>query len=299
VTDSSFPGDPYDLRSLFKAIGRFGAQRALDVAPTERQKADAPVEMIDEAPSEITAEALEVEGFVDGIQATLCVTHREQRPIYLCYVGAAAVGSGARVVGMREQLRLICADADADFVRGISAGVPIEQLIDQTPPELERDAHRLVGSSRDNLERSLVDDLLSQGCGNLVLDGSLIGRPRDRRLVGVVKTTNRQWLENESVLWSLPVGWRSPRFKIGSALGEGAERYSCYVQMTDKTSGAWNLGLIRLESFDPEILDALAARCLLERQGSRSGDLRWDRHMASVRAVEEFLRSRRPSVFSL
>jgi len=290
----------YDLRSLFKSIGRFGAVRALDVSPTERPKADVVVEMLDELPSQITAEPLQVAGFVDGIQATLCVTHREQRPIYLFYVGAAALGEGSKPVGLRERLALICSDSDAEWVSLISAGVPIEQLVDATPPELERDAHRLVGSARDHLERALVADLLAQGVGTLVVDGSLVGRPVDRRLVGVVKTSQRQWLDDESVLWRLPEGWRSPRFKIPAGQGGmGVDRYSCYVQMTDKSSGAWNMGLIRLESFDPDVLDSLAARCLLERQGSRSGDMRWDRHMASVRAVEEFLRSRRPSVFAL
>jgi len=290
----------YDLRALFKSIGRFGAVRALDVSPTERQKADVEVEMLDTEPSEITAAPLEVAGFLDGIQATLCVTHREQRPIYLFYTAAAALGAGAVPIGMRERLSLICSDTDAEWVAGISAGVPIEQLVDATPPELERDAHRLVGSARDQLERTLVDDLLAQNWGTIVVDGSLVGRPHDRRLVGVVKTTQRQWLADERVLWGLPEGWRSPRFKIPVGAGSiGVERYSCYVQMTDKSVGAWNHGLIRLESFDPDILDALAARCLMERQGSGSGDMRWDRHMGSVRAVEEFLRSRRPSVFSL
>jgi hypothetical protein len=290
----------YDLRALFKSIGRFGAQRALDVSPTERPKADVEIEMLDEYPAEVVAAPIEVAGFVDGIQATLCITHREQRPVYLFYVGAAALGEGARAVGVRERLALICADTDAEWVSQISVGVPVEQLVDATPPELERDAHRLVGATRDHLERTLVNELLEQGVKTLVVDGSLVGRPADRRLVGVVKTSQRQWLNDESVLWSLPEGWRSPRFKIPAGQGGmGVDRYSCYVQMADKSSGAWNLGLIRLETFDPEMLDPLAARALLERQGSRSGDMRWDRHLASVRAVEEFLRSRRPSVFAL
>jgi hypothetical protein len=290
----------YDLRALFKAIGRFGGERALDVSPTERPKADVAIEMIDAAPAKITSPPLAVDGFVDGIQATLCVTHREQRPIYLFYVAAAALGDKAVPLGVRERLSLMCSDTDAEWLAGVSAGVPIEQLVDATPPELERDAHRLVGTTRDALERSLVSDLLDQNCGTLVLDGGLTGRPADRRLVGVIKDTNRQWLADESVLWGLPEGWRSPRLMIpAGATGVGVARYSCYAQMTNKAESGWNTGLIRLESFDPDVLEGLAARCLIERQSSRSGDMRWDRHMASVRAVEEFLRSRRSAVFSL
>ena len=290
----------YDLRSLFKAIGRFGAVRALDVSPTERPVVDVVVEMLDTEPAKVTAAPLAVEGFVDGIQATLCVTHREQRPVYLFYVAAAALGPRAVPVGVREQLSLVSAEADQEWAEGISMGIPLEVLVDTTPPELERAAHRLVGSTRDALERSLVTDLLAQGRGPLVLDGSLVGRDVDRNLVGVIKSTQRQWLPDESGLWRLEEGWRSERFKIPAGTsGMGVDRYSCYVQMVNKERGAWNLGLIRLEAFNPDLLDPLAALCLNERQGSRSGDMRWDRHLASVRTVEEFLRARRPSVFSL
>ena len=65
------PQRTYDVRALFKAIGRFGAVRALDVSPTERPMADVEVEMLDVAPVEVTGAPLLVEGFVDGVQATL------------------------------------------------------------------------------------------------------------------------------------------------------------------------------------------------------------------------------------
>lgn len=298
--ESTTEGGPvYDLRALFKSVGRFAGQRALEVAPTERVKVDVEVEMLDAASSTVSSTPLDVHAFVDGVQATLSIAHREQRPVYLYYAAAGALGRGAVAVGLREKLSLVCSDADAAWVSQLGGGIPIEQMANASPPELERNAFRLVGLVRDTLERELVGDLLEEGCETLVLDGSLTGRPTDRRLVGVVKSTQRIWLSDESLLWRLEEGWRSPRFKIpAGASGSGMDRYSCYVQMTDKRHGAWNEGLIRLESFDADTLDALAARCLAERQGSRSGDRRWDRHLASVRATEEFLRSRRPSIFA-
>jgi hypothetical protein len=290
-------GASYDLRTFFKSLGRFGAVRALDVSPTERTKSEEDITVFDEKPAAVTGPALSVGGFLDGIQATLCVTHRMQRPVYLYYCAAAVLGEGAKEVGLREALSLLCSDHDAEWLAGLEGGLPIDQLADDTPPELERAAHRLVGLTRDNMERSLVRDLLEEGCDTLVIDGSLTGRPIDARLVGVVKTTASQWLDDESSLWSLEEGFRSARFLVRGK--DHVERYSCYLQMTDKADAAWNAGLIRLETFDADLLEPLAVLCLNERQGSLSGDRRWDRHLGSVAAVEKFLRSRRPAVFEL
>lgn len=288
----------YDLRSLFKAVGRFEAHRALDVSPLERQAAQAQVEVLDETTRELDGDALEVAGFVDGIQATLCVTHRHQRPVYLYYVASGAVGSETSVLGAREKVGLVCAENDVEWATTIASGVPIETMGGGSPPELERRAHQIVSGARDAIERELISSLLRQGCGNLVVDGSLLGRDADARLFGVVKTTQSQWLDDESGLWGLRQGWRSPRFRI-LGTGEAVDRYSCYVQLTDKSDGAWNNGLIRVEAYDLDSLDALGFRCLAERQSSSSKDPRRDRHLGSVLVVEEFLRARRPAIFEL
>jgi hypothetical protein len=267
------------------------------VSPTERTKSEEDITVFDERPVAVAGPALSVEGFLDGIQATLCVTHRMQRPVYLYYCAAAVLGEDVKIVGLREALSLLCCDHDAEWLAGLEGGLPIDQLVDDTPPELERAAHRLVGLTRDNMERSLVRDLLEEGCDTLVIDGSLTGRPIDTRLVGVVKTTASQWLDDESSLWSLAEGFRSARFRVRGK--DHVDRYSCYLQMTDKADSAWNSGLIRLETFDADLLEPLAVLCLGERQGSLSGDRRWDRHLGSVAAVEKFLRSRRPAVFEM
>jgi hypothetical protein len=288
---------PADLRVLFKALGGYSGVRALESAPIERTKAEEDVRLLDDTPVRVTAAPLAVEAFVDGIQASLCLTHFSHRPVYLSYVAAGAVGHGATPKGLLERLVLQASELDIAFLEALESGVEIDVTASADPPTIEREAQRAIGTMRDQLERRLVVDLLEQGSSRLVLDGSLLGRDHDARLVGVIKSSQHQWLDDESVLYGLGEGWRSPRFVITERGGRA--RYSCYVQMVDKSSGAWNLGLIRLETFDPDLLDPLASLALSERQGSRSGDRRWDRHLASVRVVEEFLRARRPSVFSL
>ncbi len=286
-----------DLRALFKGLGGATGVRALESAPLERTRAEEDVTLLDSGPSKITAAPSAVDGFVDGIQASLCLRHVEHRPVYLSYVAAGSVGAGARPLGLLEDLVLIASELERGFLTDLGSGVPIVGIAAQDPPTLEREAQRLVGTRRDQLERQLVTQLLDGGCGALMVDGSLLGRANDARLIGVVKTTAHQWLDDESGLFGLREGWRSPRFVITER--GGRQRYSCYVQMVDKSAGAWNLGLIRVEAFDPELLDGAAARALSERQGARGGDRRWDRHLASVRVTEEFLRARRPSVFAL
>lgn len=288
----------HDLREFFRAVGRFRGQRALGAAPEERPTTDVPVELLDDRPAPVRTDPLEVAAFVDGIQASLIVTHRAHRPVYLFYVAAGALGPGARPVGLDERLSIVCAHADRDWVDALGSTIPVVELAAEEPPDIERAAYALLDSTRDGLERQLVSRLLHDDAGTLVVDGSLIGRPPDRRLVGVVKSTKRQYLADEGVLFGLPEGWRSPRFRIPASGAQNSDRFSCYLRLHDASHDRWNYALIRLEAFDAALLDALAARCLLERQGAGSGDPRWERHLASVHATEEFLRARRPPVFA-
>jgi hypothetical protein len=124
-----------------------------------------------------------------------------------------------------------------------------------------------------------------------------IGAP----MLGVVKdVSSTRYLPDGRSLFGLPVGWRSPVFRIpaGNVGGSVVDRFSCYVRLRDSTARGWNFGLIRLEAFNPDQLMALGALALSERHGRRSGDGRWDRDMASVAITEKVLRSQRPSVFN-
>lgn len=292
----------HDLRQFFHAVGRFRGQKALTSTPTERPEPDVPAELIEEVPSLVSAAPLAVDAFVDGVQASLCVTHRPgHRPVYLSYVAAGALGAGALPIGLREELAVVCSSLDLEWVQGLGTTIPVESLAATDPLEVERGALALLGGGRERLERDLVVDLVDQGYTRLVLDGSLVGRPHNPALVGVVKSTGRKYLADESVLYGLAPGWRSPRFKIHpNTAGSPELRYSCYLRLFDASAERWNYGLIRLEVFaDPDLLDPLAARCLAERQNPAAGDPRFDRHLSSVHACEEFLRARRPAVFAL
>jgi hypothetical protein len=296
------PTGRYDLRSFFPRVGGPRGGRALNTAPIERPLADTPIELLDDARVRVTADPLPVAGFVDGIQGSLFIRHREHRPIYLNYTAAGAIGPGARLIGVKESLAIVCSTADREWVDAMNEErIPVRELAATLPPNMESDAIALLGQTREGLERALVDTLVESGDVPLILDGSLLARPNIRGLVGVVKTTRRQYLPDERVLWGMPAGWRSPRFKItartpGASIG-GVDRYSCYLRLFEARDAAWNYGLVRLEAFDPDLLEPLAARCLMERQGANSVDPRADRHLASVRACEDALRRRRPSVF--
>lgn len=288
----------HDLRTLFRAIGSFSGLKA-SASAEPRSRCDVPVDLLETRAVRVDGDALEVSGFVDGIQSSLVVTHREHRPVHLNYTAAGAVDRSARPIGMVERLDLVVGERDLEWARSLGSTVPISVLADADPAETERFAVAGLAGAREQLERLLVDQLLTRP-GRLVLDGSLLARPNDPRLVGVVKTTRRRYLEDESVLWGLAAGWRSPAFRIpAGSQSYPSDRYSCYLRLFDASNGAWDHGLIRLETLEQDLLGPLAVLCLQERQHVRSGDPRGDRHLRPVRLCEEILRARRPAVFTL
>lgn len=288
----------YDLRDFFHAVGSFSTSRALTEAPALRTQCDIPVTMIDTDPAPIDAVALPIHGFVDGIQQALCVTYRGHRPIYLTYVAAGAASAHGRLLAVRERLTVLHSKMDTDWVRDLGSDIPSEELAEDRPDELATAALSTLAGSREAMERALVERLVDTQDEYLLVDGNLVARPSRPQVVGVVKTTQRRYLPDESVLWGLPVGWRSPRFILPEgSQGVRVPRYSCYLRLHDASHQAWNFGLIRLETFELDILEALAARAIEERQPAGSLDRRYDRHLSGVRAAEDLLRARRPAVF--
>lgn len=288
----------HDLREFFRAVGHFSGQRALLSTPAEREEPKTPAELLEDDVVEVSGAPLPIAAFVDGIQASLNVTYRSHRPVFLNYVAAGAVGAGARFLGMREKLTVLCSSLDTEWVQSLQQTIPIEELAATSPLDVERGALATLAGDRESHERHLVEDLISQNVGTLCLDGSLLGRPPLNSLVGVVKSTNKKYLADESMLFRLPQGWRSPIFKIAeNTAGVAPDRYSCYLRLTSAEGRAWNFGLIRLEAYTPDLLMPLAARALRERQGVASGDPRFDRHLSSIKACEDALRARRPPVF--
>jgi hypothetical protein len=261
--------------------------------PEERLEPENPASVLDTDPADIRSVApLPVTAVVDGIQSVRVVTYRDHRPVHLIYVAAAAIGEESCVHGIKEELSLLVSAADEEWARSLPGSVPVVVLDETSPFSLAAAGILAVGGARDRLERAVVADLLERNVGTIAVDGSLLGRPATDSLIGVVKTTRTRYLADESVLIGLPEGWRSPRFILPTG------QASCYVRLRSAENRGWDYGLIRLESSNPDLLDAAAAFCLAERQGLGNTDRRGDRHLASVAAVELFLKGRKPPVFN-
>lgn len=291
----------YDLRTFFRNVGT-PPGGGLTSAPQERKDRSETIELVDHARAKLTGPPLEVAGFVDGIQSALVVTYRNHRPIYLAFQASGAVGRNTTLVGLKERLSLLASDQDLEWVAEVNTAkpsIPVEPLQGAQPYEVEASAFKKVGALREQLEHQLVLDLVKDEVGNLVLDGSLRRRPHNAALHAVVKdvTSTRYLPQEEEALYGLPQGWRSPIFKIPNPFPTGPDVYSCYIRLHDATQQSWNFGLVRIEAFTPEALTPLGVLALSERQGPRSGDGRWDRHLASVAITEKVMRSRRPNIF--
>lgn len=291
----------YDLRALFRAAGSSGVgERALGQAPEVRGDARSEVEMLDSTSCAVEASPIAVAGFVDGIQSARVVAHRSHRPVYLAYASAAAVSPKREVLTREELLTVIAAPEDSQWLAESGSGLPVTLLSQSSPDLLASEATRTLGSARDLMELMCARSTEVADGSFLVVDGSLARMPADLALVGVVKTSGTRYLPDEKVLFALPRGWRSPRFVLREGFqGCPVRRYSCYVRLLDASRSPWNFGLVRLESFEPDVLDAAAAFALSETQSPLSGDRRFDRHLAGVRMVEDTLRARRPDVFDL
>lgn len=289
----------YDLRALFRAAGSGLGDRALGQSPEARRDARAEVEMLDESSEPVSAAPIEVSGFIDGIQSARVITYRSHRPVYIAYAAAGAVSPARELLQVEEMLTVIASEEDEEWIASASSGIPLLPLNEPSPDLMAAEASRALADARDLLEIICVRNA-SKGGIPLVVDGSIAGRPTDEVLLGVVKTSGTRYLADEKVLFGLPKGWRSPRFSLREGFqGCPVKRYSCYVRLLDASSHHWNFSLVRLETFDPDLLDGLAALALSETQSPLSGDRRFDRHLAGVRMVEDTLRARRPDIFNL
>jgi hypothetical protein len=284
-----------DLAALLKRVAQAGGMPSSGavVEPPERTDASATTEVLDD-PKFIDAEPLEVAGFVDGVQSSVTLRHCDHRPVVLQYSAAAAVGEGGVVAAISEKLEIVHSVLDTEWALEVADSIHRVTVENTAPHDVIVAQVQHLRAERVERERVVVETAAG-GDGWLILDGSLIGRPVREGVVGVVKTTARRYLPDEAQLWKLEQGWRSSRFVIPAGVESPEKRFSCYLRLFDSRNHGWDFGLIRLEAFDADVLDALAARCLAERQGS-SKDARWDRHLSGVRMVEDVLRARRPEL---
>lgn len=291
-------GSPYDIRALLRHVGGVGVSGAVP-SLEEREVPANPAELLDHAPLNLGGvEPAPVSGFVDGIQASMRLTYREHRAVILQHVAAGCLAPDGGLAEERYLLSVVCAPQEREWVEASGAGIPIEEVEAEWPAEIERAAGEMLAPKRERLEREVVILALDRtkragDDGILLIDGHIVGRARDERCAGVVKSTNTRYLEDERVLMALREGWRSPRFVLR---GQGVERYSAYLRLFDASYHGWDFGLVRIETFDPDLIDSVGAAVLANRQG-RGADGRWDRHIAGMANVERQLRARRSPVF--
>lgn len=285
-----------DLRPFLRAMGGAPTRGALDVP--EREEPEVPAELLDSASSRVTAAPITKAVFIDGIQSNSVLTYRTHRPVTLVAEAAGAVDEQLKPRHVIENFEVLCAREDFDWVMEHDCPLSVRVVSESLEPTVvERATSADLKNARDGLEILLAADLLdaAEDGERVLVDGHLANRPDDHRLGGIIKSTETRLLSDESVLWGLPEGWRSPRFVMPENYGGlSAQRYSCYVRMRPAGDRPWGFGLIRVESYDPDQLDELAATALAFRQPAGTHDARGDRHVAPVAMVEKWLRARRP-----
>lgn len=288
-----------DLDRLVGAVGNFAGQ-AVPLTSDERPEPEDPAELLDTSPLKVVAEPIGVGAWVDGVQNSLSLTYRDHRPVRLQYYAAGGVDGGGDPLDLRTRLEIACSQVDVEWLESLQVPLPDIVAVDDDVdlPRLGKAMADELGVRRNLLEREVITSLLGDTSGAIMIDGAVTDHVPNERLMGVIKTVGTRWLADERPLWSLPSGWRSPRFRL-KARGPSPERFSCYLRLASADHGPWHQSLIRLESFDPDLLDPLAARCLANVQDRVSGDARWDRHLGPIADVERVLRAHRPALFQL
>lgn len=316
----AFEESEFDLRTFFKSVGSVVGGPLSD--SSARLMCEEEIEVLDSGSFKIDCEPVLVAGGVDGIQSQMVVCFREHRPVILSYSAAGCLSAVGLPLSVREKLQVICSEIDKEWVSGVCGNIPVELVGVGTAPEIERECVGLLSAIRDNLEQVVLRDLFDQvgnplpasvprtpgfevvsevnaSGGAFIVDGALGSRPEDLRLIGIVKSVGKRYLKDESDVFALKSGYRSARFFIKAGVAGRVGRYSCYLRLHPASGLGWSHGLIRVEAFNPELLDAACAFALRNRQFSAAVDARWDRHLQIIRGVEDFLRARRPVVFSL
>jgi|SaaInlStandDraft_1057018.scaffolds.fasta_scaffold10272_4 hypothetical protein len=284
-----------DVRQIIASIGGLppgGAESAVDL-----RDCTAEVTMLEKDDVEIVNEPAAVSGWIDGVEASLPLTWVSQRMLLLSWVAAGSATTSGVGGHVDQTMWIGCSFEDAAVANSIAYGAEVMTVNETDPIGVRLALRKQLGDERELAERAVCSKLLKEDEqeGLIICDGPIVARTNSERVCGVVKSHATQYFEDNRQLYGLRPGWRSPAFEIKS---KGKARYSCYVRLQDAETKWWDFGLVRLETFNPKVLDGLAAVVLRERQVLGSKDGRWDRHLATVRYVEDWLRQIRPTVFS-
>lgn len=292
-------GDPVDLRDFYQ---RLGHHARMQPSPGRYRRI---AQLTEGTPRLVTASPAPVAAFLDGIQATSVVVRREHRDVTLAYVAAGAMRAddSRRLATLSERLFTVCSHLDEAAVRAACPEMTIVGLDDEAPWDIPTSTQEVVDQTRRHLEREALDACPAEQGTVVLLDGPL---PKDgirTDVAGVIKVASQtDWILDDTLI-PPRCGWRSPILRLpGSKRGE-RDRLSALLRLRDCTpTHTWDYSLVRVETYadaGPDLLDAVAARVLSERQSLSSPDPRATIQMASMYTTEAVLKARIPDAFSV
>ncbi len=243
--------------------------------------------------------------FLDGVQRSEIVAYAGSAPIVVARIAAAVRERRDRSLStvLETSRTLVIARPSALARAGEAlAGLDTLALPEDDPPHPVRDlldARRALDRARGALEITLGERYRELGDGWLIVDGSLAESPRwaaDPRMIGIAKSHATLPFDGDDLerYLRLPHGQRSSLF-------EPQTRSLAPVRSWGLRLWPWEgrdllYGLVRIEvapiNGSPDVADRLSRFLLAERAPVSAPDMRWDRLLYGISAVEQYLRAR-------
>lgn len=254
--------------------------------------------------------------FADGAQFSRAAFYERSFPGRYAFLNAAVA------VRRDREIMDVVAEASSDGIfaplglalmkleEAFAGEMPVHRVRVEPTDGMARMAERVadaVSAERNRLElQTCLAWLRSDEDGNLLVDGSigkLVGasdRPADS-VVGLVKSHRKQYFTSETAatILGLQEGQRSSVFVVPSRRDQDSPTHSWYLRLRFDSYKSPAFGLVRVELAPTpesvEIADRVSGWIMAERSPLSLPDLRFDRLLYPVRAVELLLKSRHPS----
>jgi hypothetical protein len=252
--------------------------------------------------------------FADGAQMSRTAFYEHGLPGKFAYLNAAVV---ARID--REVLDIVFEAVSrgiftpgGDAAQALEgAGIcPVHEVAIEPGEGMAAAAVRVanaVSAERSRLEHNVCSRWLEAGLpGRLLVDGGIgnltgIPLPEPGALVGLVKSHRKQYFTRataESVL-GLGEGERTSVFLATSYRGQRSPTHSWYLRLRNDERKSPAFGLVRVEllphAHSVEMADEISASILAERTPLSLPDMRYDRLIYPIYAVEKILKAGHPS----
>lgn len=263
--------------------------------------------------------------FVDGIEVSSVAAWVLGLPVRVAHVAAAAVRRRDKdmndfVAERLETVILLPAALPTDLRENVTKlhrahdrSVWVVEGVgerDAAPKDWHIVLREAVSGRRGELERDvIVQAASSDGAAWIVVDGGVAKYRSDLRssgnVVGLIKSHRHYYFTAETVvkdIFSLPEGHRTPVF-VAAPSPDSQPTYSWYLRLRASQEGPPWFGVVRVEMLEPEAAlrhaDEISAWLLAERTPVSLPDARYDRLIYPIRFIEQYLRSRQPSVWQL